>query len=425
MEDAHSSLSDRGDFGTRKALSILAVAPLSFCCDGKETFLFGGSVFYAELLPRLAQLGHAVRVMAEAPAAQGGQQRTGLPWNFPNLSVEWFACEYHRGATPPPPASLAVLKEKIQPAFDRLVREQQPDIVIIGREALVWSIADLCREYHLPSLLIVHGSPTAGFLRGNYPEAARQSLLERFSQVDGIVTVATYLQEILSHYGITPTCTIPNLADPARFRPEPKDRQLLRGLHIAPHQVVVGHVSTLKANKEPIDIVRSAELVLKANPHVVYLIVGDGPCRQDMEELGRKRGIADNFRYVGEISHRQVPQYLNLADIVLLPSKKDGVPPLLAYRETQACGRVLLATDVPAAREAIVDGETGVLFHPGDLQDLVAKTLALVGDPALRQRIGEQARAGAATRTLDHWVRAYENVLRRTALRVSPLGVES
>lgn len=408
-------------------MNILVVAPLPFYRNGVRTFHFagGGTVFFAELLPRLAQLGHSVRVIAEAPAAGEGESRTGLDWDIPTLAVTWFAFEYQRGAVPPSPVSLAASREKIRPVFSRMVGEQQPDVVIIGREALTWCVLGLCQEYRLPSLLVVHGSPTAGFLAGTYPESARQQLLEHFSRVDEIVTVASYLEEILRHYGFAQVRMIPNTADPARFRPEPKDQQLLRELRMTPHQVVVGHVSTLKSNKGPLDIVLSAELVLRENPDIMYLIVGDGPCREEMEELGRKKGITGHFRYVGEIDHQQMPRYLNLADIVLLPSKRGGVPPLLAYRETQACGRVLLACDVPAAHEAVVDGETGVLFQPGDLRDLAAKTLALAGDPAWRQRIGKEARAAAMRQTAEQWVRAYEQVLRQCVSRRKQKGAES
>jgi glycosyltransferase involved in cell wall biosynthesis len=107
-----------------------------------------------------------------------------------------------------------------------------------------------------------------------------------------------------------------------------------------------------------------------------------------------------------------MPQYLNLADIVVLPSEREGAP--LVYREAQACGRVLLASDIPAAYEAIVDGETGLLFRLGDTEDLAAKALSVIENRTLRQAIGEKARAAVASQTLDRWVNAYVEVFRQT-----------
>ena len=72
-------------------------------------------------------------------------------------------------------------------------------------------------------------------------------------------------------------------------------------------------------------------------------------------------------------------------------------------------------SDIPAAHEIIIDGETGVLHGLADIQDLATKTLALAQDPLLRQRLGDQARAAAVAYGPEHWVRAYEEVLYRTA----------
>jgi glycosyltransferase involved in cell wall biosynthesis len=87
--------------------------------------------------------------------------------------------------------------------------------------------------------------------------------------------------------------------------------------------------------------------------------------------------------------------------------------------ETQACGRALLASNIPAAREVIADGETGLLFHPGDVADLTAKTLRLAAAPDLRAAMGRTARARVGRHGLDRAVEAYEGVL-RGVIRRSP-----
>lgn len=275
----------------------------------------------------------------------------------------------------------------------------------------------LCREHRLLTLLIVHGSPTWGLLQGNYPEVAKQQLIDTFHGVDGIVTIAQHLAGILRKTGIPHVDVIPNIADPERFRPAPKDEQLLRSLDITPEQIVVGYFSTLKPRKRPVDLIASAESVLRRYAQVVYIIGGEGSSREEMEEFGRQKGIADNVRYVGEIDHQQMPRYLNLSDIVVLPSEREGAP--LVYREAQACGRALLASDIPAAREVIVDGKTGLLFRLGDKEDLTAKLLTLIENRVFRQTLGEQARTAVASQTLETWIGTYEEVFYRTARRHS------
>jgi glycosyltransferase involved in cell wall biosynthesis len=122
------------------------------------------------------------------------------------------------------------------------------------------------------------------------------------------------------------------------------------------------------------------------------------------------------------MDYARVPAYVNLTDIVVMPSETEGLARV--YLETQVCERLLLASDIPAAREVIVDGETGLLFRTGDIDDLTAKTLLVAGDPELRTRIGRQARARAIRHTLDDVVAAYaatlEEVVRRHRARTLP-----
>jgi len=399
---------------SRPVLNILAVGPMPLLRDGVRSFDFGGSVFNAEMLPSLAGLGHRVRMIAEAPVAYDDGHWSVFGSGIPNLIVEPFALEFRTARKPPSPADLAKTRAQLEPIFERMVTQERPDIVIAGSESMSWYLAGLCERHRLPSLLISHGSPTAGLRNGIYPESVSRELVAHLRRMSAIVTVAQHLADVLYSYGLTNIHTIPNAADTDRFRPQPKDQSLLAQLQIDSEQPVVAHVSTFNNSKGLSDIVASAEIVLKSNPRVIYLIVCGGPERFAMEQLGRDKKIEGSFRYVGSIEHRLMPEYLNLADIVVHPSLREGCP--FIYRETQACGRVLLASDIAAAREAIDDGETGVLFRAGDVRDLADKTLSIAGDSACRSRIGTRARLAAERWDQMSWVEEYEDALGKTAL---------
>src|SRR5208282_3999130 len=123
-----------------------------------------------------------------------------------------------------------------------------------------------------------------------------------------------------------------------------------------------------------------------------------------MEEACTKQPLAGHFRFVGWIDHDLVPNYINLADVVVMPSESEALA--LVYLETQACERVLIASDIAAAREVIDDGETGILFRKGDVADLTAKILSVTGNPALRATIGRKARQSAMNYDLDRFITA-------------------
>jgi glycosyltransferase involved in cell wall biosynthesis len=114
-------------------------------------------------------------------------------------------------------------------------------------------------------------------------------------------------------------------------------------------------------------------------------------------------------------------------DIFWLTSmpRSEGIPTVIG--EAMACGVPVVASDVGGVGEAVADGETGFLVPPSNPEALVTATLPLLEDPALRARMGREARARAerlfaldvcADRHLDGFHRALQR--RRSSDRDRP-----
>ena len=288
-----------------------------------------------------------------------------------------------------------------------LLREVRPDLVVAGHEHLGWHVPALARTAGVPYALVVHGGTTIQALtESGATTGDLRRLIEGFENAGLVITVACHLAERLQQLGLRHVRAIPNAVDPRLFSPQPQKSAIRQQLGLRPGDVGVVHVSNLRAVKRPLDVVESAVLALRENPRLVYVIVGDGPNRAAMEQAARSHGIAHRFRFVGWVEHVRVLDFLNLADVVVMPSEHEGLS--LVYLESQACGRVLVASDISAAREVVVDGVTGVLFRKGDIVHLAEQTLRVAADPALRRAIGFRARRMAATRSLDAAVAGYE-----------------
>ena len=394
-------------------LRILALAPLPYLADGVPTFHGGGTVFFRQLLPTLARRGHRVTVIADAPPSRDGERRAPLPLAVPNLDVAWFAYEHRSSQRPAARGYRQRVVAQLAPHFARAARSLDPDVVLIGRDILLPYVLPLCRRHGFPTLVIAHGPAVAGLRSGRYPAAFARQLVDGFRSVDAIVAVARHIAADLARLGANRVTTIPNVVDPRRFRPGAPDRRLARTLGIATGAPVVAHVSVLRPWKRPLDLADSAARVLRAEPRCVYLVVGDGPSRAAVEARVRRHGIGASFRFAGEVAHADVARYLRLADVVVQPSEREGLS--LVYREAQACGRAVLASDIPAAREAIVPGKTGLLFPAGDVRALAAGTLRLLRDRSTRVRLGAAGRAVARRETIARWASAYAGALRAAA----------
>ena len=104
------------------------------------------------------------------------------------------------------------------------------------------------------------------------------------------------------------------------------------------------------------------------------------------------------------------------AHIAVLPSYREGLPKSLL--EAAACGRPMVATDAPGCREVCIDGETGLRVPARTIEPLADALERLVLDPALRQRLGENARHRAETIFAEKIINAqtlalYEEMLAR------------
>jgi L-malate glycosyltransferase len=371
----------------------------------------GGSAIVAyQLLAGLAERGHRIDAIAPAtPAAIAAGDRFAAA--HPEIHVVRFLVPYFE-SSPDLPAAGPYRRtegEAIRVAWHQVLAGTKPDVVIVGRETFAWHVPDVARAAELPVLLIVHGSTLFGMVN-TFSRTERDRLLEQFRKADRIVAVAQHLAQRLRSLGFDDVRTIPNAVDLAKFSPRPKDPALLRRLGIAASQPTVAHVSNLKAIKRAMDIVDAAREVLRQRPDTVYVVVGDGPSRGPMEEACAKESLSGHFRFVGWVEHDLVPDYINLADMVVMPSESEAFA--LIYLESQACERVLIASDIAAARHVINDGKSGILFRKGNIGDLSAKIISVAGDPAMRAAIGKAARQSAMNYDFARLVTSYEIAVR-------------
>jgi glycosyltransferase involved in cell wall biosynthesis len=104
-----------------------------------------------------------------------------------------------------------------------------------------------------------------------------------------------------------------------------------------------------------------------------------------------------------------MPDYLALADIVVMPSAFEQQARL--YLETQASGRLLAASDIPGVRDVAQHGCTGLLYPVADVEALTRTLLLAAHDPDLRGRIGRAARRRVEAHSLPVVARMAETLL--------------
>jgi glycosyltransferase involved in cell wall biosynthesis len=379
-------------------------------------FQFGGSRLHASLVTGLARHGHPVRLLTTRPPDLTGIE----PGDLPGVDVDWFVLDQTLVFPQPPTLEeIRVRRERFEPVLDRALAERRPDVVLFGTKAQPLYAAEVCRERGLPTIAVSHGVPTAGLLEGVYPERDVEVLLEALAQVDLVVTVAHHLETVLRTLGLSNVRTIQTGADTDAFRPRPKNPDLLAAYDIEPGDFVVGSFSALIPGKGMDDFVASAEIVLREEPRAVYLLAGGGPLRNGLLAAIDEKGLGERFRVVGELYHPQVPEHMALCDAIVLASVREGCP--LICLESQASGVAMIAGEIPATRELVEDGVTGILFPVGNVEALAAATLRVAHDPGLLRALGVNARARAEAHSFERWLRTFSAEIAAVAGLAAPV----
>jgi len=154
-------------------------------------------------------------------------------------------------------------------------------------------------------------------------------------------------------------------------------------------EVVFGIVGRLESVKGHIFLLEALKL-LKEN-HGLFpkmLFIGDGSLRQQLEEFIKENGL-NNIQITGIAL--DVVEKLKLVDVLIMPSLSEGFG--LVALEGLFAHKIVLASDLPAIRELIVDKKNGLLFKSRDSQELANILYQLLSDPIfyqdIKKRVGE------------------------------------
>jgi glycosyltransferase involved in cell wall biosynthesis len=174
-------------------------------------------------------------------------------------------------------------------------------------------------------------------------------------EADKIIVVSNATRNYVLSLGADPekTVVLHNGVDLNRFKPLPEVKgEMRKKLGISEDTCVVLTVRRL-VYKNGIDtLLESAEIAVKKNPKLAFVVVGKGPDFEEVKERIVQLGMQRNFRLTGFVSDEDLPFYYNVADLFALPSKSgEGLP--LVVLEAMACGLPVIATDVGGTSEVM------------------------------------------------------------------------
>jgi glycosyltransferase involved in cell wall biosynthesis len=202
--------------------------------------------------------------------------------------------------------------------------------------------------------------------------------------------------------------------------PPPIDAAAVRrGLGVAPEAPLMLFAGRLAEQKDVHTLLKAADILQHVEPAAVTLIAGDGPLRERLTDRARAYDLlgTGRARFLG---HRDdVPALLAASDLLVLPSRYEGMPNVVL--EAMRSRKPVVATAAPGTTELVIDGQTGRLVPIGDARALAAALRDAIRDPGARRRWGEAGRARVeaefgAERMVERFAGLYERLARGKGL---------
>jgi glycosyltransferase involved in cell wall biosynthesis len=151
---------------------------------------------------------------------------------------------------------------------------------------------------------------------------------------------------------------------------------------------LVGVVARLQPEKGVANFLKAAARVSEISPRARFLVVGDGPLREELLNLVEHLGISERVRFLGYRTDSRA--LMGLMDLLVVPSLTEGSP--LIVLEAMAAGVPVVASAVGGIPDQVRHGREGILVPPDDPDALGDALGALLRDPAYARRLGEAGR---------------------------------
>ena len=168
---------------------------------------------------------------------------------------------------------------------------------------------------------------------------------------------------------------------------------------------ILMHISNFRPVKRVDDVVKIFSKV-KEEVNVKLLMVGDGPERRKVEDLCRSLGTCSDITFLGR--QDAIEDLLSLADLFILPSAQESFG--LAALEAMACGVPVISSNVGGLPEVNIDGHTGYLADPGDVDQMSDRAIELLKDEEKLESFRANARAKAKDFSRESIVPLYESL---------------
>lgn len=298
----------------------------------------------------------------------------------------------------------------------RVIHKYKPDVIDVnspyqvGMCSLAWG-----KKKGIPVIGTVHVQPEnmlmtvekAKFLFSILERMAWFYIINFFNRCDYVTSPTQTAIDMLRHHGLTANARpISSGIDLNIFKPD-NQGDYLREKYSIPAKPIVLYTGRISGEKR-------LDVLVRAIPSVIhdmdahFVICGSGREKENIEMLVRKLGVTENVTFTGFLSNEEFPDIYSIADIFAIPSESELQS--IVTMEALASGLPVVAAEKDALPELVKNPENGLLFSPGDSDELSSKLLCILSDKDMKMRMGKKSLKLIQEHSILNTITAYENL---------------
>jgi len=250
----------------------------------------------------------------------------------------------------------------------------------------------------IPYYVTIHAAEIVLNSRGIKGAILKQLMRMILSNARAIIAVSDFTRDKIRNYGINVDriVVIPNGTDPFKFNTNMDYAEIITKHNLSGKRVILT-TGRLVERKGHDMVIKAIPQVIQKIPNAIYLIVGGG------EELSRLKELVSNLRiqqhviFTGFVSEEELPKYYNACDVFIMPSREitskgDAEGFGIVYLEANACGKPVIGGRSGGISSAIVEGVTGLLVNPLNVEEISNSLVQLLHDKDLALKLGNNGR---------------------------------
>jgi len=273
--------------------------------------------------------------------------------------------------------------------------KKKPDIIFLGHVFGTRGLAVLLTKWllRIPYVILIHNGLLPLAHVNNINHLAIFSLLRH---ANSLIVNSKYTGHLIQEQGFLITYILYPGVDINRFHQGINTSNIASRYHLAGKKVILS-VARLVERKGHEQVLRALPEVIKKIPNVVFLIAGRGEQEAYLRKIASVLGIESRVIFTGYVDDADLPALYCASDIFLMPSviidrNQDCEGFGIVFSEANACGLPVIGGKSGGMEDAVIDGETGFLVNPNNLNELASLIIRLLTDVKLSLYLGTKGR---------------------------------